>query len=219
LPADFFDPGSLPFEGLIPLLGVGSDPVVFEGKESNEKGGTEDINIGVGELQECNLANLAPIVVNYGNGSTEQWDLALNLDPLQQSDVALEFTHNPVGGPDGGALLPIDSFFDVFAELTFTHTPAGGATQHRFFSIVDRTRLVTTGATWAHSHGSIAGGADVDFVPGADPASPSGPLQVLLFEGGGLDLPLRVTDVVPEPASLVLVGVAAALVACRRRRR
>lgn len=53
-----------------------------EMKESGEKGGTEDINIGVGELQECTIsqsmhgatANLAPFAINGNSCGTAKID-------------------------------------------------------------------------------------------------------------------------------------------------
>ena len=216
LPADFFGPGSLPFEGLLTL---DSGEVDVEVKESGEKGGTADINIGVGELQECTISKSAPFEAHYGDGATELWDVELGLDPLEASDFEFDFTHNPPGAADGGAILPIDSFIDVHGVITFTNTPTGGATRYRFFSIVDRTQLMTTDATWAHRHNSIAGGANRDFVPGADPSDPSGPLQLLVFKGGGLDLPLRVMNVVPEPSALVLWLIAGSILSALRTER
>jgi hypothetical protein len=215
LPGDFFGPGSLPFDGLLPL---DSGAVVVQVKESGEKGGTEDINIGVGELQECTISKSAPFMVHYGDGATEPWDVEVRLDPLETSDFEFDFTHNPPGEPDGGAILPTDSFVNVQAILTFTNTPPASPTRYRYFAIVDRTQLMTTDATWAHRHDSIAGGENRDFLPGADPADPSAPLQVLYFQGGGLDLPLRLVNVVPEPSVLVLLLIGAATSSASRTR-
>jgi len=215
LPADFFAPGSLPFEGLLTL---DSGNVEVEVKESGEKGGTEDINIGVGELQECSISKSAPFEVHYDDGATELWNVEMRLDPLETSGFEFDFTHNPPGAPDGGAILPIDSFIDVHAVITFSNTPTGGTTRYRYFSIIDRTRLTTTDAMWAHRHNRIAGGENRDFVPGADPADPSAELQLLYFQGGGLNLPLRLVEVVPEPSAILLLVVGASILYPRARR-
>jgi len=218
LPADFFGPGSLPFEGIVPLQDASGNTTVII-NQVMEKSGTEGINIGVGELQECTISKSVPIIVNFGDGSTQPWDVMIGLNRSETSRAMFEFTNNPLGTPDGGRILPVDSFFDIFAEVTFSHTPSSGPIRFRSFSIVDRTQLTTTDANWARRHNDIAGGADRKFVPGADPADPSAPLQVLLFDGGGLDFSLRVVDVVPEPSSLMLVALGACLFACRLRRR
>lgn len=224
LPADFFNPGSDPFEGRIELTnapgsGAGMSTIRTSGTNFPTPiptGGTEDINIGIGELE---LVSADPILVNYSDGSSELWDVEIHLDPSQVSEGVMRVTHNADGDPDGGTIVPLDSFFDIAAELTFTNTPPGEATRYRAFYIVDRTKLSTVDALWAHQNNNIDGG-DRDFIPGADPADPSAPLQVLLFDGGGLDLPLQVVDVgVPEPSTLLLAaaGWVGLLVAQRRR--
>jgi PEP-CTERM motif len=221
LPADFFGPGSEPFTGNIPLKGSKILQNVVLARTSgavfSPPLAPQDIPL---EMVELNLASIQPIVVNYSNGLAEQWDLTINLNRNENSSCWIRVAHNVSGEPDGGAILPVDSFFDIFAEVTFTHAPPSGAPRHRFFAIVDRTQLNTSDATWAHQHSSIAGGANREFIPGADPGDPLAPLQVLFFEGSGLDLPLRVTNVVPEPSSMTLVALGtAALIAVGFRRR
>jgi hypothetical protein len=228
LPTDFFGPGSLPFEGSIPL---DRDPelaaLIIERNAqspppppppppppSGEMGGTEDINIGVGELQECSAID--SIVVNFSDGSTELWDVRVDINRQDPSGGWLRVVHNDPG--EGGTIEPFDSFFDVFVDIAFSHTPASGPIRHRFFSIVDRTQLMPANNhpdfLWAPIHHSIGGGADRAFIPGADPANPNAPLQVLLFQGRGIDLPLVAVDVVPEPSVLIPVAL---LAACRMR--
>jgi hypothetical protein len=232
LPVDFFGPGSLPFEGLIPLdRAPDLSALIMERNapspppppppppSSGEKGGTEDINIGVGELQECSAID--PIVVNYGNGATELWDVTVDINRSGPSGGWLRVLHNDPG--DGGTIVPGDSFFDVFVEIAFSHTPASGPIRHRFFSIVDRTQLSRGNQhpdfLWAPRHQSIGGGEDRAFIPGADPANPTAPLQILLFEGRGIDLPLMAVNVVPEPSLFALASsMAIWLVRLPRRR-
>ena len=221
LPADFFGPGSEPFSGNVVLKGKKIlQNVVMErmaGAVFGASSAPRDIPL---EMIGLSLASVQPIVITYGDGATEQWDVAIDLDRDENSSCWIRVSHFASGDPDGGTILPAGSFFDIFAEVTFTHTPPSGATRFRGFAIVDRTQLNTTDATWAHRHSSIAGGANRDFIPGADPANPTAPLQVLFFDGGGLDFPLRVIDVVPEPSSMTLValGAAASIAAGFRRR-
>ena len=221
LPADFFGPGSEPFSGNVVLKGKKIlQNVVMErmaGAVFGASSAPQDIPL---EIVGLSLASVQPIVITYGDGATEQWDVAIDLDRDENSSCWIRVSHFAPGDPDGGTILPAGSFFDIFAEVTFSHTPPSGATRFRGFAIVDRTQLNTTDATWAHRHSSIAGGANRDFIPGADPANPTAPLQVLFFDGGGLDFPLRVIDVVPEPSSMMLValGAAASIAAGFRRR-
>jgi hypothetical protein len=217
LPADFFDTGSLPFEGLIGLQSAGDTAMAIIRKTGGafpDPPAPVDIPI---EIVALNLASVEPIVVSYDSGAIEQWDVKVNKD--MNSSCWIRVAHHAPGEPDGGTILPFDSFFDIFAEVTFTNTSPSGERRIRGFAIIDRSHLTTSDAKWAHQHASIAGGANREFVPGADPANPSAPLQVLLFEGGGLDLQLQVTDIVPEPASLALLVAGAALVSRRRGRR
>jgi len=220
LPMDFFGPGSEPFSGDVLLKGKKiHENLVLErtaGAVFDPPSAPQDIPL---EMVELSLASAEPIVVTYSDGLTEQWDMTINLDRDETSSCWIRASHNPSGEPDGGTIFPTGSFFDVYAEITFTHTPPSGAPRHRFFAIIDRTNLTTSDATWAHRHDSIGGGANRDFIPGADPAAPSAPLQVLFFDGGGLDLAVRVLDVVPEPASLILVAIGMLLPAFVRRRR
>jgi hypothetical protein len=219
LPAVFFGPGSEPFDGSVVLKGKKIlQNVVLERRAGAVFGASptpQDIPL---EMVGLSLASVQPIVVTYSGGATELWDMEIDLDKDENSSCWIRVSHFAPDDPDGGVILPAGSFFDIFADVTFSHTPAGGATRHRFFSIIDRTQLTTSDATWAHQHNSIAGGANREFIPGADPADPSAPLQVLLFEGGGLDLPLRVVDVVPEPLSLMLFALGTTMMIVTGRR-
>lgn len=221
LPADFFGPGSLQFEGTITnIQKTKHDADMATIRETGASFSDPLIPVDIPiEIVALDLVSAEPITVNYNDGSTELWDVEVHLDPSQVSGGVLRVTHNPDGDPDGGTIVPLDSFFDIAAEVTFTNTPPGEATRYRGFYIIDRTNLTTTDALWAHQNNNIAGGADREFIPGTDPADPSAPLQVLFFDGGGLDLPLRVVDVVPEPSTLLLaIAGFVGLIAVRRRR-
>lgn len=221
LPADFFGPGSEPFSGNILLKGKKIlQNLVLErtaGAVFDPPSAPQDIPL---EMVELDLESVEPIVITYSDGLTEQWDMTVNLDKDEKSSCWIRVSQGPAGESDGGSILPEGSYFDVFAELMFTHTPMNAAPRHRFFAIVDRTQLTTTDAKWADRHSSIAGGANREFIPGADPSDTMAPLQVLYFDGGGLDLSLRVTDVVPEPSSITLIamGSIGAMAVCIRRR-
>jgi len=221
LPADFFGPGSEPFTGNVSLKGSKILQNLGVERTAGATFGTpsapQDIPL---EIVELNLASIQPILVTYSGGLTEQWDMAINLDKDETSSCWIRASHNPSGEPDGGTIVPLDSFFDIFAEVTFSYTPPGETTRYRGFAIIDRSHLTTSDAKWAHQNNNIADGADRDFIPGADPADPSAPLQVLFFDGGGLDLPLRVVGVgVPEPSTLLLaMACLVGLVAAQGRR-
>ena len=95
LPADFFDPGSLPFDGLVRLQGApGLDAVILR---RNAGGLFPDppapIDIPI-EIIALNLVSVEPIVVTYSGGATEQWNVQVNLNPRETGDGAFRIAHN-----------------------------------------------------------------------------------------------------------------------------
>lgn len=65
-----------------------------EMKESGEKGGTEDINIGVGELQECTISKS----MDAASGHLAQF--AINGNSLGQADVCFSSAVDANGSPN-----------------------------------------------------------------------------------------------------------------------
>ncbi|MGE3107888.1 MAG: DapH/DapD/GlmU-related protein [Phycisphaerales bacterium] len=92
IPADFFNPGSLPFDAFIPLtglpLGAGgpfelgtTDTVIMrrDGLKLPPPGSSEVVPI---ELVELSLQSVQPIVVTYAGGAAETWNVRVMLDPV-----------------------------------------------------------------------------------------------------------------------------------------
>jgi type VI protein secretion system component Hcp len=69
-----------------------------EMKESGERGGTEDINIGVGELQECTISK------SMDRASAKLAQFAINGNPAGQAEIHFV---EVAGGGDGTAAQPI----------------------------------------------------------------------------------------------------------------
>jgi hypothetical protein len=134
LPADFFGPGSDPFDGVIYFEGVPiPDYQVPAGPLFTELGPTSTIverkddagpefpaTIEI-EIVELSLVSVAPITVTYGGGSPEDWNVTAEVaenDP-NQTPGDMEVRHEDV---DGGTF---DSYLPVDPELTFMRIPDG----------------------------------------------------------------------------------------------
>jgi hypothetical protein len=90
-------------------------------KESGEKGGTEDINIGVGELQECTISKSMDVA------STKLAQFAINGNSLRTAEIFFV----EIGG-SGGRIRYI-SEFTTPQPATFTNLSiVPGADGHSF---------------------------------------------------------------------------------------
>ena len=78
------------YQGWIPLNGIGFS-IDRELAESGEKGGTEDINIGVGEMSRFHLTK--PV----GDASAELFQYAINGNTIGVADVRVEGFGAPIG--------------------------------------------------------------------------------------------------------------------------
>jgi hypothetical protein len=120
LPANFFGPGSDPFESSILLAGnplnqldLGStDTIVHRLPGGSLLGGTQVIPI---ELVALNLVSCQPITVKYTDGSTTQWDVKVTLAPSFPTQGQHILQH---AFTDGGFM--VDSFFDITYRIDFT---------------------------------------------------------------------------------------------------
>jgi len=132
IPADFFGPGSDPFDGQISLEGGALDPLPFPNYDVLiERTTTGNVpppypkwaSIDV-EIVELNLVSTEPITVTYGGVSTEEWHVEVELSsipsPIGYMDVIKE---NPTGG--------IFSYMPLMVQplFTFTHTTNPGETR------------------------------------------------------------------------------------------
>jgi hypothetical protein len=130
LPADFFEPGSEPFDGLLILRG---DPLVTQGgslgtgdtivrrladTQPLDVGGQDTVPI---EIVALSLTSCQPIQV-VTSGSPVEWDVAVHLSsaaPQTQGTMTVVRTHQ-----DGGYF---DSTLPVVPKLVFTRSDGSGS--------------------------------------------------------------------------------------------
>jgi len=127
LPADFFGPGSDPFEGHVAYEGVPINPGAFgpadaiirrkETASLPTLGITDTIDIQLGAL---NLVASSPIVVTYNGGiSQELWDVQVCLsDVTQPTGRIILYRDCCYGGP-------FWADFDYYPKVIFTHPQLG----------------------------------------------------------------------------------------------
>ena len=128
IPADFFDPGSDPFDGIIDLQGNPQPSALCPGDDLSrvdtivERLGvsshptipsTDFVDI---EIVELNLTSIDPITVTHNGGQDpELWDVDIELSSsFPQQPGTMTITHQD---PRGGVF---DSFLPVIPVLTFT---------------------------------------------------------------------------------------------------
>jgi hypothetical protein len=188
IPADFFGPGSLPFEGHVPLLGIpfgpaGTDTIVERGPVT---GGLESVPIQIVALE---LKSIAPIEVNFGTASSF-FDVFVELEPAPPSNGQMQLQQT---SPSGGLI--VDSFFDIFYDIDFL--PVGpGAPQ-----------------TMPQSESMNLELPPVPFLYSAPPEYPGSAgfyPELQQFDGPG---PLELVWTTPEPSSFLLASCGLALVA------
>ncbi|MFQ6093291.1 MAG: dockerin type I domain-containing protein, partial [bacterium] len=131
IPADFFGPGSDPFDGTIVLGGVplntnppgvlGPTDVIVERKEKahlpDPCASSDVVPI---EIVALSLVSSQPITVTYGGGSPELWDVQVCLSnqvPQPQGTMTINHEH-----PDGGTFT---ADLPVIPRFVFTRQPDG----------------------------------------------------------------------------------------------
>ncbi|MEE9553092.1 MAG: hypothetical protein V3W18_02250, partial [candidate division Zixibacteria bacterium] len=127
IPADYFGPGSDPFEGRITFAGeplvtdppgiLGpTDTIIKRVRAANfPECGTQD-QIGI-EIVALNLISVAPIIVTYNGGQDpEEWDVRMCLSDLPQLPGSMTIIQNCEEGGYFYADLP------VYAKLIFSKT-------------------------------------------------------------------------------------------------
>jgi hypothetical protein len=194
IPADFFGPGSLPFEGTVSLTGVpigpaGTDTIVERGPVM---GGVETVPI---EIVAMELRSIAPIEVDFGTG-TSFFDVFVHLDPSPPSTGQMQLQQtSPSGGTIGG------SFFDVFTTIELGPVVPGPS------------------LTLPHNETLFISLPPVQFIyvpPINYPGPPGFYPDPQTFDGEG---PLFITLVPsPEPSSVVLAGCGLAVLVLIGRR-
>lgn len=183
LPADFFGPGSDPFEGQVALEGDPFDPPTMGDTSTLEQRDDHPLDPGdpvgsIGEVQveivALDLKSIEPIIVSYDGGMwTEEWDM----------DVTLSATPAPAGGAsatkehaNGGTFT---SIFYVQPYFLFTRVSDG---MQVYLDTGDQgmppLEFSIANAPWVHAIGEsldIIAPSDGWFVPGVWELTPGDP--------------------------------------------
>jgi hypothetical protein len=129
VPADFFDPGSDPFEGDViydglPLVANPADALSGADTIVERLTDTTDLDAGPStvdiEIVALSLVGVNPITVTYNGGlNPEEWNVAVCLSPSPQPVGSMTITKTH---PDGGTF---DSTLPVVPLFTFTRVSDG----------------------------------------------------------------------------------------------
>lgn len=144
IPADFFDPGSLPFEGTVFLAGATPNNQDTGISRLTDMTLTDVSPVATTQIEivSLNLQSCAPITV-VTNGASEQWDVAVGLsaDPVPPGQMTVTLTH-----PNGGTFSS-----DFFVKPVFTFTRVSNPIDVRVLNPVTPVQLGMTGeAPWVH---------------------------------------------------------------------
>ena len=211
IPADFFGPGSQPFDGVIYLQGsplntsaYGSTDTVVERHPGGpwEPPPLSDPAVYIAiEIVALNLVSCQPITVSYGTGPSEQWNVQVEL-PSSTGSIIPRKTH-----PNGGTF---QSYLQVQPLLTFTRIGDGDT---QVFNSPDFLNLTPSVSAWSYAAPGVlsvplyeGGPGTTNFIPGADPSD--GVIHPLRYNGNQFHLEMQVTPA-PEPGAIALLGVGA----------
>lgn len=153
IPADFFDPGSDPFTGVIDFLGLPIDPAtlgttdtIVERKERAHLPGklpsTDTIPI---EIVALSLVSVNPITVTYNGGQNpEFWDVNVGLSTVPQLPGSMTLEHTTRGGGTFDSVLPVTPRF------TFTRVNDGAVRVLDLGDFGQHIQFQAHGVPWSH---------------------------------------------------------------------
>jgi len=219
IPADFFEPGSDPFDGIIALQGQplpglgGADTIVERFNDGNvpNVGNTAVIDI---EIVELSLRSIQPIQVDADFVPTF-WDVFVDLSPNAPSPGTLSATKTHENGGN------LQSTLQLVPRFTFTKVgDAGEVRVLDFFDIGQATQQGTIGPVdWEFdpTHGQlvIPGLTGPNFYPFSLMVLPDSAPTGFFWE---LIPPVAAHDI-PEPTTLLLLAIGAAPIIIARSRR
>ncbi len=244
IPADFFGPGSDPFEGQVALVGepLGSTPwgeydvadtLVQRSADPFDlldPPSTTPRTVDI-EIVALSLVSVEPIIVTYNGGQDpEEWDVHIELSPGPQQPGPLTATKTH---ENGGTF---DSTLFVQPLFTFTRIDGGAGPfeiDTRLVGIPPNVLLFSDG-TWVHDVNPGLGifvQPGAIFIPGVHEQVPGEPTSQVVVPLQGIDPgdlqhtvcppPLRVIPAVSEwgLAIMTLLLLAAGMAVLRRRRR
>jgi len=192
IPADFFGPGSLPFEGSVYLTGrplgpFGADAVISRGPVA---GGLETVPI---ELVALYLQSAAPIQVDFGSGPSSFFDIFVELDVPALGAMQLQQT-SPSGGEIQG--VHFENVDIVIGSLLPNLT------------VMDNGPMISLPPPVPYTF------VGPPYYPGA-PGFHPGPMNMAPEVGQLLNITLTP---LPEPSSLTLAGFATVVLCLAGRR-
>ena len=225
VPADFFAPGSDPFDGQVCLQGVPYDPA-FSGPTDTHVARWNPTTFPSGsgsgtvetEIISLSLRSVDPITVTFNGGQNpSQWHVQVSLatpGPTAGPSLGQLNLDHGVPGPDGGGTILGDSFFDLYFEVDFESLDDGAVLPLGPQS--DRLTLRNS-VPWSHMAPDgtwiLPAGMTTNFFPGATPGDPGAAPEPLQFDGSELYLNIGIT---PEPTTLGLLALGG-LALLRRR--
>jgi hypothetical protein len=111
IPANFFGSGSLAYTGTVTLEGVPLNPAVSDTDTIIQRHNTVSAPGGSTPLTmtALNLKSVAPITVTFSNGSTQTWDVKVNLSQFKSSTGSMTINSSS-----------FDSTLKVWPRFTFT---------------------------------------------------------------------------------------------------
>ena len=111
IPAGFFGSGSLAYSGTVTLEGVPLNPAVSDTDTIIQRHNTVSAPGGSTPLTmtALNLKSVSPITVTFSNGSTQTWDVKVNLSQFKSSTGTMTINANT-----------FDSTLKVWPRFTFT---------------------------------------------------------------------------------------------------
>jgi len=198
VPADFFGPGSDPFDWTI-SYGFYSDTIIIRLDDAAPptpppSTGTIDI-----EIVALNLVSVAPITVTYNGGlNPEQWHVDVDLAPggNNTGQISATRTHE-----NGGTFSS-----DLAVQPRFTFTRDDHPSEVRVFDSVNEgytgeLRTLFPDSPWCDESPF---GLPEDFNPGVDPLLPGDPFPIPYIGPAGELIALTLT---PEPATLAVLAL------------
>lgn len=180
LPADFFGPGSDPFDGGVPADAsvlpsspfcpgfLGNTDMIIERKDVAVLPGAPSSDVIDIEIVELSLVSVNPITVTYNGGlNPELWEVEITLSPSLASNGTMTIRQEH---PDGGT-------FDaqVYLQPYFTFTRVSDSTVRTLDGAGMYEDLINAlGVPWTYNDpGLTCPSCVTNFIPGHDGVSPA----------------------------------------------
>jgi hypothetical protein len=180
LPADFFGPGSDPFDGGVPADAVviptsphcpgflGNTDMLIERKDVAVLPGIPSTDVIDIEIVELSLVSVSPITVTYNGGlSPEMWDVEITLSPSLASTgmMTIRQEHSNGGTFDAQIFLQPQFTFTRVSDSTVRILDGAGAYED-LLNAID--------VPWTYSDPSLTcPNCVTNFIPGHDGVIPS----------------------------------------------